>query len=549
MIPPTICHTDVLSFAFDSPVEYDQYRPLFIDAKDPSCSLNASQLRRLVRTLIAGLRRHIRQGDCVMVHLGNNYAHSALFFSIIGAGGVYIGASPDSPPHEFKSVLELGEPKFIITSDRTVQTVLKIAESNGFNPKQVCLFDESTIANFLTSSTNDSSPTDVAHLTIGYLLSHGEDDWNTFNDESLSKTIPAAIYCTSGTSGLPKAAVLSHYAITSQHLNIHYEVPYDVRRLLVVPMYHRFGALWHTFPLRHGEPSYLLPKFDVVQFLKAAHRYQITDTYIVPAMVHILNLTTQLVKELLSSMRLVDIAGAPIDVASMHKFQALLSAQGTASQSWGMTETGPVFLSKYGEPSDKASIGKVVGTNEVRLLDDQDAIIDVDDCPGELCIRGSGLLINYKGRDDGKDEQGWFRTGDVAYRKDGYYFLFGRTKEIIKVRGYQVAPAEIENVLLTHPDIKDAAVLGVQSSDKTTEVPRAYVVRSSSTTKITTDEIYGFAQSQLAGYKALDGGVVFVNDIPRTASGKIQRAKLGQMNAQREKIAQILSRRVTEVVV
>ncbi|PWY82223.1 adenylate-forming enzyme AfeA [Aspergillus heteromorphus CBS 117.55] len=549
MSSPAGRHTDVLSFAFEGSADYDEHRPLYIDAKNPASCLNASQLRRLVRTLIAGLRCYIKRGDCVMIHLENNYVYSALYFAIIGAGGVYIGASPDSSPHEIMSFLDLGEPKLIITSNRTLQAILDISSSKGFSSKQVCLFDEPTISNFLQSNPND--PSDAAHLTIDHLLSHGEGDWNRIDDESLSKTTPAAIYCTSGTSGLPKAAVLSHYAIISQHLNIHYEVPYHVRRLLVVPMYHRFGALWHTFPIRQGEPAYLLPKFDVVQFLKAAHRHQITDTYIVPAMVHILNLTTQPAKELLSSMRLVDVAGAPIDTASMHKFQTLLHKDGTVSQSWGMTETGPVFLNKYGEPHDKASIGKLVGTNEVKLLDDHDNIISDDESPGELCIRGSGLLTTYQRRSDGKDEQGWFRTGDVAYRNNGSYFLFGRTKEIIKVRGYQVAPAEIESVLLTHPDITDAAVLGVQSSDKTTEVPRAYVVRSQSPsgTKISIDEIYRFAQARLAGYKALDGGVVFVTDIPRTASGKIQRAKLGQMNAQRDRIAQILSRRVTEVVV
>lgn len=113
----------------------------------------------------------------------------------------------------------------------------------------------------------------------------------------------------------------------------------------------------------------------------------------------------------------------------------------------------------------------------------------------------------------------------------------------------QVAPAEIEVILSKHPGISDAAVLGVQSSDKSTELPRAFVVKSSAfKANLTADEVYQFAKSQLAGYKALDGGVVFVSDIPRTASGKILRDKLAQMNARREKIAQVLSRRVIKVV-
>ncbi|PYI07073.1 adenylate-forming enzyme AfeA [Aspergillus sclerotiicarbonarius CBS 121057] len=539
---PAVHHADVLSFAFNGAVNYDEDRPLYIDAKDSSRSLSARQLRRLVRALIAGLKHHIQKGDCVLVHLGNSYVHPALFFGIIGAGGIYLGASPDSPPHELVNVFELGGPKLIITSSETFQAVLDVSTSKGLCPEQVCLFEESAIASFLGSSPSIPARS-VGHITMAHFLNHGEEDWIKLDEVSLAKTTPAAMYCTSGTSGLPKAAVITHHAIISEHLNIHYEVPYNVNRLVVVPMYHRFGALWHTFPVRHGEPAYIMHKFEVGQFLKVVQRYQITDVYMVPALVHILNQTSQPVEELLSSLRMVGVSGAPIDAASLQKFQTLLHSEATAAQCWGMTETGPVFVGKYGERSDKATIGKIIGENEARLLDDQGMIIDSDGCPGELSVRGTGLFACYKGRDDGIDEDGWFRTGDVAYRQDGYYYLLGRTKEIIKV-----APAEIEAVLLTHPEIDDAAILGVQSSDKGAEVPRAFVVKSASATNLTADDVYQFARTRLVGYKALDGGVVFVTEIPRTVSGKILRTKLAQMNARRDKFAQILSRRVIKVV-
>ncbi|RAL06444.1 adenylate-forming enzyme AfeA [Aspergillus ibericus CBS 121593] len=544
---PANHHADVLSFAFSRAVNYDEDRPLYIDAKDSSRSLSARQLRRLVRALIAGLKRHIQKGDCVLVHLGNSYVHPALFFGVIGTGGIYLGASPDSPPHELINVLELGDPKLIITSSETFQAVLDVATSKGLCPEQICLFEESAIASFLGSSPSIPARS-AGHTTVAHLLAHGEEDWIKLDEESLARTTPAAMYCTSGTSGLPKAAVITHHAIISQHLNIHYEVPYKVNRMVVVPMYHRFGALWHTFPVRHGEPAYIMHKFEVGQFLEVVQRYQITDVYVVPVMVHILNQTSRPVAELLSPLRMVGVSGAPIDAASLQKFQTLLHNEATAAQSWGMTETGPVFVGKYGERSDKATVGKLIGENEARLLDDQGIIIDSDGCPGELCVRGTGLFAYYKGRDDGIDHDGWFRTGDVAYRQDGYYYLLGRTKEIIKVQGYQVAPAEIEAVLLTHPGIDDAAILGVQSSDKGTEVPRAFVVKSASGTNLTADDVYQFARTRLAGYKALDGGVVFVTEIPRTVSGKIIRTKLAQMNARRDKLAQILSRRVIKVI-
>ncbi|GKZ31270.1 putative NRPS-like protein biosynthetic cluster [Aspergillus brasiliensis] len=540
-------YKDVLSFAFDPSVEYDESQPLYIDARDSSCSLNAKQLRQLVRALIAGLRRHIKHGDCVLVHLGNSYIHPALFFGIIGAGAVYLGASPDSPPHELINVLDLGRPKLIITASQTLHAVLSVATSQELGPGQICLFEELAITSFLQASPSNPRR-NVEFTTLYDLLSCGEEDWIRFDDEILAKTTPAAMYCTSGTSGLPKAAITSHYAVVSQHLNMHYEVPYDIRRLVVVPVYHRFGALWHAFPIRQGDPAYFLQKFDLNHFLTAVHSNQITDVFIVPAVVHLSLQSSQPVAKLLSSLRMVGVSGAPIDTASLQNFQAILHAQATAAQSWGMTETGPVFVCRYGERVDKASIGKLVGINEARLFDDEGMMITSDNCPGELYVRGTGLFSNYKGRDDGVDAEGWFRTGDVAYRQKEYYYLFGRVKELIKVQG-QVAPAEIEAILAKHPGISDAAVLGVQSSDKSTELPRAFVVKSSAySADLTADEVYQFAKSQLAGYKALDGGVVFVTDIPRTPSGKILRAQLAQMNARREKMAQVLSRRVIKVV-
>ncbi|PYH65279.1 adenylate-forming enzyme AfeA [Aspergillus vadensis CBS 113365] len=459
-----------------------------------------------------------------------------------------MGASPDSPPHELANVLELGRPSLIITTKQMLHAVLSVATSKGLGPEQICLFEELTITSFLESNLRYRRQ-DAGTITLYDLLACGEEDWIKFDDETLAKTTPAAMYCTSGTSGLPKAAIISHQAVVSQHLNKHYEVPYAIRRLVIVPVYHRFGALWHAFPIRQGEPAYFLQKFELNHFLDAVHSNRITDVFIVPAIVHLSLQSSRPVAELLSSLRMVGVSGAPIDTGSLQKFQGLLHKQATAAQSWGMTETGPVFVCRYGERVDKGSIGKLVGINEARLIDDEGMMITSDNCPGELYVRGTGLFSNYKGRDDGVDADGWFRTGDVAYRQNEYYYLFDRVKEIIKVQGNQVAPAEIEAVLSKHPGISDAAVLGVQSSDKSTELPRAFVVKSPAfNAKLTADEVYQFAKSQLAGYKALDGGVVFVSDIPRTASGKILRAKLAQMNARREKIAQVLSRRVNKVV-
>ncbi|GKZ39915.1 hypothetical protein AbraIFM66950_001615, partial [Aspergillus brasiliensis] len=555
------CYTDLLSFAFRGPVHYDRQQPLFIDAEDTTRFFNALQFETLVRTLIAGLKAHrVQPGDCVLVHLGNSIIYPALFFSIIGAGGVFMGSNARSQPQELDHILHLAEPKLIITSSDALPTVLSVSADHGMHPSQVCLVDEAAgdyIAQYfltgplayatagmpflLVPSSGGGSVVNFAHL-----LAYGESDWVAFDDETIAKSTPAAMFSTSGTGGLPKAAYLTHHAMVSHHLTIHYEVPYEVTRLMSLPMFHMFGALWtHLFPIRYGQPLFVLSRFELTQFISTVRDYGITETYMVPAMIHTFNRSAAPLAGSLSSLRYVGVAGAPIDAAAMQRFRELLHSDARASQLWGMTEVGVVFQNRYGpQESPAGSIGRLLSGYEVRLVGQDNQLVLEDNQPGELWVRGPGVLSGYKGRTDAKDAQGWFRTGDVAYVSAGQFYIYGRTKELIKVRGWQVAPAEVEAALLKHPEIEDAAVIGVTSRDGSTELPRAFVVRAKSLTgsRLTADEVYHFTRRQLASYKALDGGVIFVEEIPRTASGKIQRFKLSQMNTYREIVSNLLAR-------
>ncbi|KAL5362691.1 hypothetical protein BJX96DRAFT_106345 [Aspergillus floccosus] len=563
LAPPKSGHghyTDLLTFAFHGPTRYDETRPLLIDAEDPSRWLSAQHFRLLVRTLIAGLKaHHVQRGDCVLVHLGNNIIYPALFFSVIGAGGVFMGSNPRSQPQELEHILQLAEPKLIITSRDALPTVLNVSATRGILPSQVVLLDESApdhITNLLlagplgyAAANAPYLPTagggDPGFLNFSHLLGYGENDWVSFNSEAIAKSTPAAMFSTSGTGGLPKAAILSHHAIISHHLSIHYDVPYHVTRLLSLPMFHLFGALWaHIQPIRYGQPLYVLPRFDITQYVSAIFQYQITETYMVPAMIHAFNRCNLPVADYMASLRYVGVAGAPIDGASMQQFGELLHPGALAAQLWGMTEVGVIFQNRYGEHGHAASIGRLLPGYDVRLVGQDGRIILDQNQPGELYVRGDGVLTGYKGRSDAKDAQGWFRTGDVAYVSNGLYYIVGRTKELIKVRGWQVAPAELEAVLLQHPGIEDAAVTGVTSRDGSTEVPRAFIVRAKGAagSRLTAEEIYMFSRRRLASYKALDGGIIFVEEIPRTASGKIQRFKLTQMNTYREIVSSLLAR-------
>jgi len=489
-----------------------------------------------------------------------------------------MGSNPKSQLQELDHIVGLAEPKMILTTQDALPTVLEVATARGIHPGQVCLVDEQAIdhctqlflwyelgfpagAEFLT--------VEDTQLNLAHLLCYGQSDWLMFTDPVMAQNTPAAMFSTSGTGGLPKAAVLSHHAIVSHHRSIHYDVPYPTSRLMSLPMFHLFGALWtHMFPVRYGQPLFVLQRFEITQFLATVHQFQVTETYLVPAIIHSINRSTLPVEEYLASLRYVGVAGAPIDSLSMAQFRERLSPMAYACQLWGMTEVGVIFQTRYGQRGDAGSIGTRLKGYEVRLIDHEGTVVQNDERAGELYVRGPGLLMSYKGRNDATDAQGWFRTGDVAYVKNGFYFIVGRTKELIKVRGYvshfsflslsafeyipsdadfiyswQVAPAEIEAVLLQHPGISDCAVTGMNLKDGTGEVPRAFIVRTRDSTipRVTADEVYQYARKRLASYKAIDGGILFVEEIPRTASGKIQRFKLSQMNSYREMVASLLS--------
>lgn len=355
-----------------------------------------------------------------------------------------MGSNPRSQPKELDHILSLAEPKLILTSRDALPTVLETSAARGIHPSRVCVVDERAIDYcaqlFLWNERGYSTASQYLIMdhaqpfNFANLLRCGESDWVRFNN-AVAQTTPAAMFSTSGTGGLPKAAILTHHAMVSQHLSIHYEVPYPVSRLMSLPMFHLFGALWtHIFPVRYGHPLFVLPRFEPTQFMAAVHKYRISETYMVPTIIHALNKSSLPVSDFLSSLRYVGIAGAAIDGVSLQAFRNSLHPLAYACQIWGMTEVGVALQTRYGQPGDPGSIGTVLAGYEVQLRD-QDGIVRGDERAGELFVRGAGLLTAYKGRSDALEPQGWYRTGDVAYSKQGQYYIVGRTKELIKVRG------------------------------------------------------------------------------------------------------------------
>ncbi len=331
----------------------------------------------------------------------------------------------------------------------------------------------------------------------------------------------------SGTTGLPKGVMLTH-----QNLVVNVDqslVPADVgdKELTVafLPFFHIYGleVLMNIY-LAAGGGLVTMPRFDLEMYLKLISEYKTPRLWIVPPVALALAKHPLVDQYDLSCVELINSAAAPLgaDVAeAMGKRLNCLATQG-----YGMTELSPVsHVSPFGKGKPGAS-GVNISNTESRIVDAE----TLKDLPlgedGELWVRGpqvmKGYLNNDKATAETMAEGGWLRTGDIGhFDADGYLYITDRLKELIKYKGFQVAPAELEAELLTHPAIADAAVIGIPDSTAG-ELPKAFVVAAPGAETPTLESVQAYLETRLAHYKQVRVLEV-IDEIPKSASGKILR--------------------------
>ncbi|KAL2861201.1 acyl--CoA ligase [Aspergillus lucknowensis] len=531
--------TDILSYVFSSP-NYNPDKPVYIDVANPSRSISFNQAHTIVRQLIAGLRAWgVREGDCVAIHSFNDIYYSMLVLAIVGCGGVYTGTNPAYTSHEVAHHFRASETRFVLSEPEILQPILTAAKEVGIPEAHIRIFD------------TQGQPLPPGRVSWNELFNSGEEDWIAFDDLERAKTTPAARLFSSGTTGLPKAVTNTHHNMVAQQ-ELAFEVhprPYEVTRIIPIPLFHAAAApSTHFGLLKAGHTAYMMRRFDLALFLAAAEKYQVTDvTFVPPIAIAVLMSPLTRTRPFLKSVKAAVCGAAPLDKDVQARVRGLLGDGAPFTQVWGMTELSCVAtMIPFPEHDDSGSVGRLISNVEAKLVNDAGENISTYGVRGELCVRGPtvtpGYFKNAQANAEAFDDEGWFHTGDIAYC-DGEtrkWYIVDRKKELIKVRGFQVAPPELEGVLLSHPGIADAAVIGVKDTVRHpgTELPRAYVVRRPGDgDNLTEEEVRGFLEARLAKYKALTGGVRFVEAIPKNASGKILKRMLRE-KAQREIQAQ-----------
>ncbi|MFB7655136.1 MULTISPECIES: 4-coumarate--CoA ligase family protein [unclassified Streptomyces] len=488
--------------------------PALIDGTDGT-TLTYEQVDRFHRRVAAALAEAgVRKGDVLALHSPNTVAFPLAFYAATRAGASVTTVHPLATADEFAKQLSDSRARWIVTVSPLLDTARRAAElAGGVQEILVC----------------DSAP---GHRSLIDMLASTAPEPRIAIDPAEDV---AALPYSSGTTGTPKGVMLTHRQIATNLAQLEPLMPAAPgdRVLAVLPFFHIYGltALMNA-PLRLGATVVVLPRFDLEQFLAAIQNHRITGLYVAPPIVLALAKHPLVADYDLSSLKYIVSAAAPLDAQLAAACSQRLGLP-PVGQAYGMTELSPgthvVPLDAMAD-APPGSVGKLIAGTEMRIVSLTDPGKDLPPGEsGEILIRGPQIMKGYLGRPDATaamiDEDGWLHTGDVGHAdSDGWLFVVDRVKELIKYKGFQVAPAELEALLLTHPGVADTAVIGTYNDDGN-EVPHAYVVRQPTAPGLSEGEIMMYVAERVAPYKRVRR-VTFIDAVPRAASGKILRREL-----------------------
>lgn len=403
--------TDILTWSFDS-ITYDEDKPIYVEALKPENSISARQARSMIRKLIAGLRSiGLQQGDCACINSFNDIHYPILFLGLVGAGGVFSGVNPAYTPTELAHTLKIAKVKFMFALPNLLEATLKATDQVGIPRERVIIFNPN----------GEEAP--KGFLQWKDLLARGEDDWIRFDDLKTAKFTPAARLFSSGTTGLPKAADLSHYNLVAQHTLVFESSPrpWDRRGLLALPMFHAATApsAFCTY-IRAGAQGFVLPRFEPERWFWAHQEYEITDLAVVPP-IAIFAINSPLnQKYSLKSVKAATCGAAPLDKLPQSRLQKLIGEDVPFTQVWGMTETSCIATRfPWPEKDTTGSVGRAMPGLDLKLVDDDGKDVSGPDARGELCIRGPTVINGYFENPEANardwDSDGYFHTGDIAF--------------------------------------------------------------------------------------------------------------------------------------
>jgi len=508
-----IASLPLTNFLFDHAATYPDKAAL-IDGPSGR-TLTFGQLTGAIRLAAAGLaQRGFGKGDVFAIYLPNLPEYAIAFHAVATLGGIVTTINPLYTPQELAHQLTDSGASYLLTIPMFLDSAKKAAAESG-QVKEIFVLGEAEGA------------TPFANL----LKSDGRLPAVTIDPGVDVVALPYS----SGAGGLLKGVMLTHQNLVAnitQCEHMEFDVGLELREddvvLGLLPFFHIFGmAVIMSWALRRGATVVTMPRFDMEMFLNLLQKHKITYAHLVPPLIFGLANHPLVAKFDLSALRVIVSGAAPLSAALESAVRDRLGV--IVTQGYGLTEASPVthFLSRQpaGRPKP-GSIGALVPNTECKIADiDTQAALGVRQ-DGEIWVRGPQIMKGYLNQPEATDamvdNDGWLHTGDIGFcDEDGYFWIVDRLKELIKYKGFQVAPAELEDMLRRHPAVIDVAVIGVPDQEAG-EVPKALVVRKGETSA---EELIDFVAGQVAPHKKIRA-VEFVAEIPRSASGNILRRLL-----------------------
>ncbi len=501
---PEIPDVDLATFTLARAAELGD-KPALIDGPTDR-TITFAELARDVELLAGALAaRGIGKGDVVAIYMPNLPEYAVVFQGVVRANATNTTANPLYTHQELGHQLVDSGARMIFTVAQFLETARAAAEHAG-------------IADIVVVGEAEGDDP-----TLADLLAEGAPPPEIDVDPA---TDLAVLPYSSGTTGLPKGVMLTHRNLIANVLQINETFDLDEGDVLigVLPFFHIYGqSVIMNLGLRSGATVVTMPRFDLDQFLGLIGEHRVTLAYVVPPIALALAKHPAVEDADFSSLRLIMSGAAPLGAELSNAVSTRLGVP--TIQGYGMTETSPVTHVSPIEPEriKGGSIGLPVPGTESRLVDPDSG---EDGTRGELWIRGPQVMAGYLNNEEATaltiDSDGWLHTGDVAeIDEDGYYSIVDRLKELIKYNGFQVPPAELEAILITHPAIADCAVIGVPD-EAAGELPKAFLVVSGD---VTDEEIMEFVAEKVSPQKRVRL-IERIEQIPKSAAGKILRRQL-----------------------
>jgi long-chain acyl-CoA synthetase len=469
--------------------------------------------------------RGVGPGDKVALSCPNLPQFPAVYNAILKTGAVVVPLNVLLKGREIAYHLEDSDAKAYVCFEGTPELPMAAEGWAGFNQVEAC---ETFF--LITATPGADSPIDGAetlHSAVAGMPT-------SFETAVTGATDTAVILYTSGTTGRPKGAELSHANLLMNALtcNRQFGVAAHEVHLVSLPLFHSFGStVQMNAGLAVGATLVLLPRFDAQKAVALLESEQVTFFAGVPTMYWGLlgALTDDVdVDRIAANLRIAVSGGASLPVEIIKQFKDRFHVQ--ILEGYGLSETSPLATFADADRAPRpGSIGVPIWGVECKLVDDDWNTVEGDgeDTVGEIAIRGHNIMKGYYNRPEATAEvmrDGWFRTGDLARRdEDGYYYIVDRAKDMIIRGGFNVYPREIEEVLMTHPAVSLAAVVGVPHDSHGEEV-KAFVICHAEA-EASADELLAWGRDQMAAYK-YPRVVELVSSLPMTSTGKILKREL-----------------------